>query len=372
MTSKRYQKISSLGVRKGKGNRPFYIEASTAVRLSDGARGLLLQHQQKTRFGPRKQGFSFFVRQQDIPGFLYLIAKLLQDNVSDFGPWAERNIKESPLLTSGARVFAIRKELEDMEKKLGDLTPDMEREIQELRDQIAAKDTEIDVLTTDLHKVRQQRRRIWIKQMERSVPMFRERLEELRRLVKEGREIAKLRNVKQETLYQDFLEENFWMFGMPYISVKGQRRSSTSDVPDLLLQRTDGFNDVVELENPTDRLFIEKSGRYEQSAELKEALAQIMDYLDDYAVRYYEEYYEDGLDTYKPKGIVVIGRSGERDLERRRRQLNSYLHGIEIWTYDDLVNNAERIITLLERGPMAQVLDDLCADDDLREHSDED
>ncbi len=359
----RYRKITRLWTRKGRGKRPFFIEASTAVRSTDGARGLLFQHRQRTRLGSRKQGASFFVRQQDISRFLRLLSKLLQDNLSDFNYRVQRNIRES-LPTS---IPDITRELEELEKKLEDLTPEMETTIDELRGQVAAKDQQIDALYSELHKARQQRRRVWIKQMEHSLPEFRQRLEELKHLIEEGKEIAKTRGVKQETLYQDFLKENFWMFGMPYISMKSQRRSSTTSIPDLLLQRADGFNDVVELENPTDRLFIKKSRRYEQSAALKEALAQTMDYLDDYAVRYYDEYYEDGLDTYKPKGIVVIGRSIERDLERRRRQLNSYLHGIEIWTYDDLIHNAERVITLLEQGPVAKVLSDLSLEENAFE-----
>lgn len=75
-----------------------------------------------------------------------------------------------------------------------------------------------------------------------------------------------------------------------------------------------------------------------------------MNYVDDYALRYRDEYYKHGIDTYKPNGIIVIGRRGVQDLERRRRQLNAYLHGIDIWTFDDLISNAEQVITLLKTG----------------------
>lgn len=352
-----YKKISGRRIRKGGNwNSPFFIEASIAVRRRDNRMGLLLQHQQKVGLGSRKQGASFFVRQRDIARFLRVVRRLLKDRSCDLDSWCRRQIEDSLSRDLRMGISTSRKELGDLERRL-EMSQDSE-EIRELKEQLAAKDREIAELSTELNKARLERSRIRLKEMERSVPEFKRRLHELRRLIDEGQEIAKSEGKKLESLYQDFLEENFWMFGMPYICVKGQRRSNVASIPDLLLQRADGFNDVVELENPIDTVFIERSGRYEQSAALKEALAQIMDYLDDYAVRYPVEYYEAGLDTYKAKGIVVIGRSGTKELERRRRQLNSYLHGIEIWTYDDLIRNAERVIDLLERGPMARMVQD--------------
>jgi hypothetical protein len=187
--------------------------------------------------------------------------------------------------------------------------------------------------------------------MERSVPIFKRKLSELKRLLEKGKEVSKKQGKQQESLFQDFLMQNFWMFGPQYISAEAKPRSGKRTIPDLLIQRTDGFNDVVELENPTDYLFVKTEKRAELSGELKESLAQVMDYLDDYALGHRDTFYEDNLDTYKPKGIIVIGRRGDRALERRRRQLNSYLHGIEIWTYDDLVSNAQQVIDLLQRGP---------------------
>ncbi len=358
-----FKKISSLRTRKGQGrNNPFYLEVSTAYRLEDAKKGLLLQHLRKLHGSLSQQAPGFFIKEEDLPKFLRILHQLLEDKSTDFGSWTRTLI--SNLLQKKNEKVDIADITEELKKLEKQLASKHKAELTALQRQLSDKDKEIASLSLKLEKARQQRQKIRILEMERSVPLFRNQLKEFNRLVDNGKEISKEKGVKQETLYQDYLKENFWMFGVEYISVKSKPKSDVNREPDLLLQRADGFNDVVELENPTDNLFIERSNRREQSKELKESLAQTMDYLDDYARRYPDVYYQDEIDTYKPKGIIVIGRSGEknsektpkqvRDLKRSKRQLNSYLHGIEIWTYDDLMLNAERVIELLERGPSKQ------------------
>ena len=361
--SDRFRKISSLRIRKGyEKNNPFYLEVSTAYRIDDWKRGLLLQHLRKLHGSLSQQAPGFFIKEEDLPKLIKILNQLLEEKSADFSS-STRGLIANLFQKNGEKVDIadITEELKKLEKKL---TSKHQAELTALKRQLSDKDKEISSLSLKLEKARQQRQKIRILEMERSIPLFRKQLKEFNRLVDNGKDISKEKGVKQETLYQVFLKENFWMFGVEYISVKSKPKSDVNREPDLLLQRADGFNDVVELENPTDNLFIEKSNRREQSKELKESLAQTMDYLDDYARRYPDVYYQDEIETYKPKGIIVIGRSGEkdsekspkqvRDLRRSKRQLNSYLHGIEIWTYDDLMLNAERVIELLERGPSKQ------------------
>ena len=357
--AERYNTISGLRIRKGVDKKKdFYLAASTAVRVEDNEKGLLLQHQQQLKRGVRQQGANFFVKQENLPGFLQLLHQLLRERVDDFSVALRPYILKHLPQPSGVNIAITNKELETLSSRMKRSSSERRAEVTALRTQLALKDKEIASLTKELTKARRQRQQIRIIEMERSVPEFKKKLDEFKRLVDEGKSIAAGRGIKQESLYQEFLEVNFWMFGVQYISVESKRRSGRDTIPDLLLQRTDGFNDVVELENPTDTLLVAKANRFEQSGPLKEALAQTMDYLDDYDVGYQEDFYETGLDTYKPKGIIVIGRSGEKDVERRRRQLNSYLHGIEVWTYDDLMRNAQQVIDLLERGPskVAQIV----------------
>lgn len=348
MATTNYKQINSRIIEKYSVKKKlFFLKIATAIRISDREKGLLIQHVQKTNRGYKKQGASFFVRQRDLPSLLVLLHSTLNLHKEDLGTGVQKYIKDQlGFVTSGNLL----QELSKMEDQLRGNSG--AAKLDELQELLSVKDEQISTLAVALAKARSKRQEIRVVELERRIPEFKSKLSEFNHLLENGRDIAKQEGKKQESLFQDFLNQNFWMFGVSYVSIENKPRSGKNHIPDLLLQRADGFNDVVELENPTDRLFVKKGKRYEQSGELKEALAQTMDYLDDYAVGFKDEYYETQIDTYKPNGIVVIGRALDKELERRRRQLNSYLHGIEIWTYDDLVKNAEQVISLLERGPL--------------------
>lgn len=360
-----YEKITGLTIpKRGIGRNQFHTTVYLAKRESDGQRGVLFEHQQKLRGGGvRKLGANFFVPVRDLTGFLNVLNSVVLDNIN-----------ELPVLVRGAvlklikpqieeEIQQIGRDIEDYESQLSTLNTKNQVEINRLNQEISKRDEKIANVTLALLDIKRQRQRFRILELERQIPLFKKHLADFRNLVDNGIEISKKRGIQQETLFQEFLSLHHWMFGLEYISVVSKPKSSTTRVPDLLLQRTDGFNDVVELENPTDALFVNLSKRPEQSGPLKEALAQTMNYVDDYAIRHRDEFYEQGLDTYKPNGIIIIGRRGDKDLERRRRQLNAYLHGIKIWTYDDLVSNAEQIVSLLEKGPLALTLADVSQTD---------
>ena len=352
--SDNFQVLEKLLIRKGTGKNPFFLMAAVAIRKEDQRLGILFQHQRKLHRKLKKQGRGngFFIKQEDFPKFLRLIEQLLQQKSEELSYEIRRKIQNIYSSSSKLSLVGLIDELARLEHQIDEMKEQQNEEAETLEQQLSIKDEQISHLTQELAKVRVKRQQIHIKEMERRVPQFKSLLDKFKYLLNEGESIAQKRKIKQESLYQDFLETNFWMFGMSYVSIQNKPKAGDSGYPDFLLQRADGFNDVVELENPTDRLFIKKKKHHEQSKELKEALAQTMDYVDYYSVEFTTvKYYEQHMDTYKPKGIIVIGRQGELELERRRRQLNSYLHGIEIWTYDDLLQNATQVIALLERGP---------------------
>ena len=53
-----------------------------------------------------------------------------------------------------------------------------------------------------------------------------------------------------------------------------------------------------------------------------------------------------GIFVHKPKGTIVIGRT-HPDEKEAIRTLNSYLHQIEVLTYDDLLNRAKEFVGLI-------------------------
>ena len=171
------------------------------------------------------------------------------------------------------------------------------------------------------------------------VPEFKKVLEDFKKLVD-----AK----KTEPSYQAFLKKNYWMFGLEYVSVKSQKKAGASNRPDFSLERYDNFRDIVEIKRPQDGVFVKvRTNRFSQSPKLKEALAEVMDYVDYFLIHANDEAVEYNETYYKPKAIIVIGRTGT--YKTKITQLNSFLHRIEIITYDDLIERASKIIEFYEK-----------------------
>lgn len=127
--------------------------------------------------------------------------------------------------------------------------------------------------------------------------------------------------------------------------------------PDFILKRYDGFADVVEIEAPGKELFTKpnKSKKSQPKAELIQAFAQIIDYVDSYNNQFKDQLYKDyeagianPLNPYKPRGLLIIGR--DKKFERKKlRQLNSFLNNISIMTYDEFLLSAESMLDFIEK-----------------------
>lgn len=166
-----------------------------------------------------------------------------------------------------------------------------------------------------------------------------------------------------ETDLQRFIEENPWLLGLEYARVRPRRRIPRGIV-DFLLERFDGFHDLLELKSPQDPIIIAPNAPdlpppasdYALSPVLAGALAQVHVYRDvltsDAASA--ERLY--GLPhTRDPRAIIVIGR-GEQLPEHRcnvLRELNRSLHRVEIVPYDVLARRAEAVLDNVERYVLA-------------------
>jgi energy-coupling factor transporter ATP-binding protein EcfA2 len=156
-------------------------------------------------------------------------------------------------------------------------------------------------------------------------------------------------NLKEKD-FQKFLEKNPCFFGGEYIEAYPQKRAGAELIEDFLLEKYDGFHDVVEIKRPDHKIFVrQKRNNLKPSSECMWGVSRIMDYLDYYERNVQEEYWRTGKEIYKPRGIVVIGRNQNID-KRKLRQLNSYLSSIEIWTYDDLLIKSKKLMELIDKG----------------------
>jgi hypothetical protein len=159
-----------------------------------------------------------------------------------------------------------------------------------------------------------------------------------------------------ETDMQEFLTTHPLLFGLEYASIR-PRQSGPSGSMDFLLERFDGYNDVVELKGPNEPILRSReqepgSGvptphRYRLGKELAHALPQALAYRDrlNRHPGAAEEFH--GIpNAREPRLLIVLGRqSALADHERPvLLELNRSLHRAEVLPYDVIAQRAEATI----------------------------
>lgn len=161
-----------------------------------------------------------------------------------------------------------------------------------------------------------------------------------------------------ETKLQRFIEENPWLLGLHYARIRPRHPLPRGQL-DFILERYDGFHDLLELKAPSDPIIEAPSedppppaNKYKLSTSLSRAIAQVHVYrhvLSEYATASEELY---GLpESRDPRIMIVIGRADSMSADRARvlREFNRSLHRVEIVPYDLLARRAEAILDSVEK-----------------------
>lgn len=164
-----------------------------------------------------------------------------------------------------------------------------------------------------------------------------------------------------ETAVQAFLEESPWIVGLSYVRARA-RVPILRGTLDFVLDRHDGFFDVLELKGPQEPIIVEPAPRidgrphpasaYSLSPALANAIAQAHQYrslLDMMRDQHLRDQF--GLaDARQPQIMILIGKSSSLSDSGREilRQLNLSLHRVEIIPYDVLAERTRGILTNLE------------------------
>jgi hypothetical protein len=162
-----------------------------------------------------------------------------------------------------------------------------------------------------------------------------------------------------ETDLQRFLERHPWLLGLDYARVLPRQQVLRGTV-DFLLERFDGFYDILELKSPGDSIIDApaelvgppSASKFSLSRSLAQALAQVHVYKD--ALRHEQVAEEQfGLSHARdPRVIVLIGTakglspSGGRVLH----ELNCSLHRVEVVPYDVVGQRANGVLDVVERN----------------------
>jgi antiviral defense system Shedu protein SduA len=153
---------------------------------------------------------------------------------------------------------------------------------------------------------------------------------------------------------QRALERNLWIFGGTLLADRlGPRRISRGIELDLTLLRPDGTVHVVELKRAAVPLLTHQRGRWVPTNEVHRAVAQAMNYLvvlDEDRPRLAEL----GIDVRRASAAVIIGHphfeeeAHENEVDAALRVYNSHLSRVEVVTYKQVVDRADRVLRLAE------------------------
>jgi hypothetical protein len=204
-----------------------------------------------------------------------------------------------------------------------------ENEIKQRTEELRSLQTDIFQMSKNLKAARES-------EIKTLLPQYKKALKKFQRL---------LATSQKEKDMQNFLKSNHWIFGPQYISAKSEQQIGFRNRGDFLLERLDGFFDIVELKRCNANIFSGKS----LSAISKNAISQMIRYLHKCDTLYTQHYTELKMDILKPEGRIIIGRSDE-EVEKNLRIHNAYLNRMSIQTYDQLLITAKQMLKGFEKS----------------------
>lgn len=166
---------------------------------------------------------------------------------------------------------------------------------------------------------------------------------------------------EKEDIYRKFIAEHWpLLLGPEYKECHSPYPITRGGSIDILAIRHDDFADLWELKRPGDPLFQKYNQWLHHSTECAKAIGQLMEYYDcalkerDKGRGSYEKRQGISADLHRPRGFIIIGRYSsdpeEARNERERLRLeNSFLAGISILSYDDLLERAGQFLDFLHR-----------------------
>jgi hypothetical protein len=215
---------------------------------------------------------------------------------------------------------------------------------------------QIDALKQDKEKYKQRVNELFnellvvkSERLKESIPKYEQELEEFKTLVNSN---------PSEEAVQKWLKEHLWVLGAEYLDSQPIDNVSQftfeSSRFDFFLERFDTFFDIIELKKPDARLFTgsvdteDVSRGRPISKDFASAISQMIHYLE-LATHKRKELREIAkIDIYKPRGLVVIGRTRNKEALKRLRSVISYVVNIDVVSYDMLFSKAELFIRHLK------------------------
>lgn len=248
-------------------------------------------------------------------------------NIEEFGDLDSDDYaiikKESPPGESLGRIFDILEDLEDSEE----VAVEIINQLSEIFEQKEDEGIEDNILDSDALEA----------ESFLAHSRLKSKLDEFSQLIDEE---------EREQEYQDFLEQNSWLFGSNYVGKVNFRSITYAEEVDFCLKSVDGYFDVIEIKRPQHKVLKkdESHDNFYPSDRLSKAIRQTQNYIHQIEAEQSNILRRTDLEMLKPRGIIVIGNEIDEDKREDLRIINSHLNRIEVLTYSDLRSVGERLI----------------------------
>lgn len=131
------------------------------------------------------------------------------------------------------------------------------------------------------------------------------------------------------------------------------REEQGSLIPDFILVDPDvQVAMLLDLKLPHKRVVTRRKNRIRFSSAVEKARAQLLEYRDWFEDAYSRRKLRErfGLEIYRSRTGVVIGRRADFRSEFERQLLSSRTDDLEVYTYDDILAYAEKRLLLVRRA----------------------
>ncbi|WFG46219.1 Shedu anti-phage system protein SduA domain-containing protein [Pseudonocardia alni] len=153
---------------------------------------------------------------------------------------------------------------------------------------------------------------------------------------------------------QKVLQREWWVFGGKYVSAAVRRSYTVLDQFDIVLIRADGSLHLIEIKQANiPKLVVPDHNHWIVGDDVHKAVGQSMNYLRSLDEQRAQILADFGIDCRRASATVVLGypdfiRTGATavQLSEAIRTYNSHLARIEVITYDELIQTAERFLEL--------------------------
>ncbi len=166
--------------------------------------------------------------------------------------------------------------------------------------------------------------------------------------IKQYEELVKYSAGQPEKIFQNWIEQNLWIFGIDYIRKHDNRKIALFSEGDLLMESVDGYLDLIELKRPKHELlkFDNSHKCFYPHPDLSQVIGQSLFYLQKLALYKSVLQEEYNVKILMPRIKIVAGRNNDFTDEQRDciRMLNTNLSSIQIITYDDLISYGNLIL----------------------------